>query len=99
MPYPKRPKLDETDMDEQERRFHDSYKPRWGPGSVLLYSKPDQISRSKSQTSHPAGALLEQRGSISSEDREIAMMKLVPQPNVRTHVSVIAIFFKANSNL
>lgn len=75
-------------MDEVDRNFHDSFKPSWGPGSILLYSKPSQLSQRNDQSTQTSGALVRQQGTISSDGREIAVAKLVA---TAMNVSVIAV--------
>jgi len=63
-------------MDESDRDFHDSFKPSWGPGSILLYSKPSQLTKQNDQSTQTSGPFVRQQDTISSEGREIAVAKL-----------------------
>lgn len=63
-------------MDESERNFHDSLKPSWGPGSILLYSKPSQLTQQNNKPKRASSALVKERDTLSSDGREIAMAKV-----------------------
>jgi hypothetical protein len=75
-------------MDESDRNFHDSLKPSWGPGSILLYSKPSQLPQRNDQSTQTSDTLVRQQDTISSEGREIAVAKLVAPT---ADVSIIAV--------
>ena len=64
-------------MSESDRNFHDSLKPSWGPGSVILYSKLSQLTHQNRNSMHTSNTLLRQRDTISSDGREIAVARLV----------------------
>ena len=32
-------------MTEEDREFHNSFKPTWGPGNALLYSLPEPVEK------------------------------------------------------
>lgn len=40
-PYNKTSKTVNEDLNEQERAYHDSVKPSWGPDGTLVYRAPD----------------------------------------------------------
>lgn len=75
-------------MDELDKNFHDSLKPSWGPESILLYSKPGQLSQGNDQSTQTSGAFVRQQDTISSDGREIAVAKLVA---TTSDVSMIAV--------
>ena len=70
------------DMNEVEQAFHDSYKPSWGPGSILMYSKPSQLGLSASKSTQTRGIALVEKDTLSSDGREIALAKLTSSENV-----------------
>ena len=63
-------------MDESDSQFHDSLKPSWGPESILLYSKPSQLTQQNNKFTQTDGALVRQRDTISSDGREVAVAKI-----------------------
>ena len=80
-------------MNEQERAFHDSFKPSWGPGSILMYSKPSQLGQPVSKSTQTGAVVLRETGTLSSDGEEIALAKLVAPQDVSRfyHLLVIAL--------
>ncbi|KAI9049105.1 hypothetical protein LZ554_006953 [Drepanopeziza brunnea f. sp. 'monogermtubi'] len=80
-PYVKRSKTGDQDMSnmsEQDRAFHDSMKPQWGPDGTLVYAAPQStkpFGRSSRHARERDGLLTIQKGGVVSEHRDIRFAK------------------------
>ena len=45
MPYDKRSRSDQLEISDNDRAFHDSFKPSWGVGNALMYALPERTSK------------------------------------------------------
>ena len=80
-------------MDESELSFHDSHKPSWGPGSILIYSKPSQLGQSVSKSTQTGAVPLMETGTLSSDGREIGLAKLAAPQDVSHPPIVIEVTY------
>lgn len=69
-------------MNGHEQAFHDSFKPSWGPGSILMYSKPSQLGQPISKSTQTEAVVLRETGTLSSDGKEIALAKLATPQDV-----------------
>ena len=69
-------------MNDNERAFHDSYKPSWGVGSILMYSKSNQLGQTIDRSTQTGAVALKEMSTLSSDGREIALAKLIAPQDV-----------------
>ena len=62
-------------MDEVEREFHDSFKPSWGYGNLLVHAADDSMA---GRLEHVPKPPMEMVGSLASERRDICLSKISP---------------------
>ncbi|KAL2075325.1 hypothetical protein VTL71DRAFT_268 [Oculimacula yallundae] len=80
-PYAKRPKTGDHDMSgmgENDRAFHDSMKPQWGPDGTLVYAAPPNskpFGRSSRRARERDGLLTVQKKGVVSEHRDVRFAK------------------------
>ena len=68
-----------TDMDQQ---FHESFKPRWGPHSILLYALSGKSSGVQQKSSNSETLMKNGYTTIVSEGRDIRISEFMVSPNV-----------------
>ena len=68
-------------MDDMERRYHESFKPRWGADNTILYAMPTQhgVLVNNAPT---ASILNDTRGTIVSGGRDIRVRNFVKSAEV-----------------
>lgn len=67
-----------SNMDANERAFHDSMKPSWGPDGTLVYAAPPNakpFGRSSRRARDRDGLLTVQKGGVVSESRDVRFAK------------------------
>lgn len=67
-----------SNMDDNERAYHDSMKPSWGPDGILVYAAPPSakpFGRSSRRIRNGDGLLAVQKGGVVSENRDIHFAK------------------------
>ena len=67
-------------MSEVERQFHDSFKPTWGPGNVLVHAAHSDVSQYPQSQQAP---FLDVVGSLASEHQDIRFSKFAASNEVR----------------
>jgi len=63
-------------MDEQERAFHDSWKPSWDARGTLIFAQPSNGTHHSTQRADRGGLFVIQKGSVASESREVKFARL-----------------------
>ncbi|KAI1205023.1 nuclear protein 96-domain-containing protein [Annulohypoxylon truncatum] len=85
-PYKRQTKhLDESDMDEQDRIWHDTMRPRWGPNGTLVFSAtPSGSAFGRSSRITDKNALMTVlKGGIVSETQDIRIAKFTNEMSAR----------------
>ena len=75
-------------MDDDERAFHDSFKPSWGPDGTLVYAAPpntNPFGRSSRRIRHEDDLLDIQKGGVVSENRDVHFAKFSNEVNSPSH--------------
>lgn len=78
-PYAKRTKPNDTDsMNAEDKAFHQSFKPAWGPDSTLIYTTSGDAA------SMHEGLVANTKSSIVSQHRDVRFANFVPPTDVST---------------
>ncbi|KAI1473053.1 nuclear protein 96-domain-containing protein [Daldinia caldariorum] len=77
--------LDESDMDEKERMWHDTIRPTWGPNGTLVFSATPNTSSfgRSSRISEKNGLMTVMKGGIVSESQDIRIAKFTNEMSAR----------------
>lgn len=76
-PYSKKSKVaDSNDLDEMDRQFHDTNKPRWAPDGTLVHTVSGSVPRMED------GFIVNVKGSAVSEHSDTRLAKFVTPVNV-----------------
>ncbi|KAI1141827.1 nuclear protein 96-domain-containing protein [Hypoxylon sp. FL0543] len=77
--------LDESDMDEKERLWHDTMRPSWGPNGTLVFSaSPSNSALGRSgRMSEKNGLMTVLKGGIVSESQDIRIAKFTNEMSAR----------------
>ncbi|EON66844.1 hypothetical protein W97_06246 [Coniosporium apollinis CBS 100218] len=79
-PYAKRTKPNDTDsMNAEDRAFHQSFKPAWGPDSTLVYTTSGDAA------SMHEGLVANMKSSIVSQHRDVRFANFVPPTDLSTN--------------
>jgi nuclear pore complex protein Nup98-Nup96 len=74
-------------MSENDRAFHDSMRPSWGPDGTLVYaapSNPKHFGKSSRRARERDGLLTIHKGGVVSESRDVRFAKFSNE--VRLHL-------------
>src|SRR6266516_2580892 len=81
---PKTSDLDKSAMNSTERAFHNSLRPSWAPDGTLVYAMPSTLaSRTGKKSTHKDGLILDRRGLIASESKDIRFAGFIYSEDVR----------------
>lgn len=77
--------LDESEMDEKERTWHDTMRPTWGPNGTLVFSATPVNSAfgRSSRISDKNGLMTVLKGGIVSESQDIRIAKFTNEVSVK----------------
>ncbi|KAI0836326.1 nuclear protein 96-domain-containing protein [Hypoxylon sp. FL0890] len=77
--------LDESDMDEKDRLWHDTMRPTWGPNGTLVFSaSPSSSAFGRSaRISEKNGLMTVLKGGIVSESQDIRIAKFTNEMSAR----------------
>ncbi|KAI2780990.1 nuclear protein 96-domain-containing protein [Daldinia loculata] len=78
--------LDESEMDEKDRIWHDTIRPTWGPNGTLVFSTTPSSSAfgRSSRLSEKNGLMTVLKGGIVSESQDIRIAKFTNEMSART---------------
>ncbi|KAL9603163.1 MAG: hypothetical protein Q9219_001366 [cf. Caloplaca sp. 3 TL-2023] len=83
-PYPKTLSAnDDRQMSDDDRRWHESFKPSWGPGSVFLYAASGSKGFPMKPTTETHDILQDSKTTLVSEGRDVHLAKFANTPRVR----------------
>ncbi|KAI5923409.1 nuclear protein 96-domain-containing protein [Camillea tinctor] len=77
--------LDESDMDEKERIWHDTMRPTWGPNGTLVFAATPSASPfgRSSRISEKNGLMTVMKGGIVSESQDIRIAKFTNEMSAK----------------
>jgi nuclear pore complex protein Nup98-Nup96 len=76
-------------MSENDRAFHDSMRPSWGPDGTLVYaalSNPKPFGKSSRRARERDGLLTIHKGGVVSESRDVRFAKFSNEVRLSSHV-------------
>ncbi|ROW08527.1 hypothetical protein VMCG_03045 [Cytospora schulzeri] len=94
-PYKRQDKTteeDEANMDPDDRAFHDTVRPSWGPdGTLVLATAPKILSRSSKRGLEKDGIMAMSRLNIVSENRDVRFAKFSNESSAKALKNQIAL--------
>ncbi|KAL8896279.1 MAG: hypothetical protein Q9192_003180 [Flavoplaca navasiana] len=69
-------------MREDDREWHDSFKPSWGPEATLLYAMPSAIRSPDDVVTQTTRTLQDSKLRLVSESRDVRLAKFTPTPSL-----------------
>ncbi|KAL8866127.1 MAG: hypothetical protein Q9198_009027, partial [Flavoplaca austrocitrina] len=69
-------------MREDDREWHDSFKPSWGPEATLLYAMPSAIRSRDDVVTQPTRTLRDSKLRLVSESRDVRLAKFTHTPSL-----------------
>lgn len=69
-------------MTEQDRQWHESYKPSWGPGDILLYAIPGKVGISQQKSTNTDTIMKHRKSVLVSQGKDIRFARLAVTLNV-----------------
>ena len=73
-------------MNEMDRKYHESYKPSWGPEATLLYAMPSKVNLLPMKSTQTDAIMNDVKGTFVSEGRDVHFAKFAVTTQVRTPV-------------
>jgi nuclear pore complex protein Nup98-Nup96 len=76
-------------MSENDRAFHDSMRPSWGPDGTLVYaapSNPKPFGKSSRLARERDGLLIIHKGGVVSESRDVRLAKFSNEVRLSSYI-------------
>jgi nuclear pore complex protein Nup98-Nup96 len=76
-------------MSENDRAFHDSMRPSWGPDGTLVYaasSNPKPFGKSSRRARERDGLLIIHKGGVVSESRDVRFAKFSNEVRLSSYI-------------
>ncbi|KAI1373558.1 nuclear protein 96-domain-containing protein [Hypoxylon crocopeplum] len=87
--------LDESEMDEKDRVWHDTMRPTWGPSGTLVFTTPNNSAFGRSGSiSEKNGLMTVLKGGIVSESQDIRIAKFTNEMSARAidaHIKLVQV--------
>ncbi|KAI5866359.1 nuclear protein 96-domain-containing protein [Durotheca rogersii] len=93
--------LDESEMDDKDRTWHDTMRPSWGPSGTLVFSAipSNSLFGRSSRVSERNGLMTVLKGGIVSESQDIRIAKFANEMSAKAidaHTKLVQIYLEGN---